>query len=289
MKKIDKQMTVSHKEGCKNAFTLIELLVVIAIIAILAAVLFPVFARAREKARQSSCASNEKQLGLAFIQYCQDYDESFPVDNNRGNMNGWAGQVYPYVKSFNVFACPDDTTVVSLYRNIDSYAMNANLMGSAPNGSAAAPNPYALLTKLSAPSETVLAFEVQGIQNVLLTNVSENQSATGFATLASWNPQGRPLSNGSTGVYATGPVGGNNLTCIKGDNGAVHSSMANYLAADGHVKSLRPEQVSGGYPAPSISSVQSLGSAASSGKAAGTGSMQLVAGGPTVTLTWSPL
>src|SRR5476651_29540 len=96
----------------RQGFTLIELLVVIAIIAILAAILFPVFAKAREKARQTSCASNEKQLGLAFIQYCQDYDEMFPV-GTYGNANGagadpaapygnrgfgWAGQIYSYVK-----------------------------------------------------------------------------------------------------------------------------------------------------------------------------------------------
>ncbi len=62
----------------RTAFTLIELLVVIAIIAILAAILFPVFQKVREKARQTSCASNEKQLGLAFLQYNQDYDETFP-------------------------------------------------------------------------------------------------------------------------------------------------------------------------------------------------------------------
>src|SRR5689334_11522576 len=64
--------------GERRAFTLIELLVVIAIIAILAAILFPVFAKAREKARQASCMSNEKQIGLAFLGYTQDYDEKFP-------------------------------------------------------------------------------------------------------------------------------------------------------------------------------------------------------------------
>src|SRR5580698_9079634 len=64
-----------------NGFTLIELLVVIAIIAILAAILFPVFAQAREKARQTTCASDEKQMGLALIQYVQDYDEIMPPDN----------------------------------------------------------------------------------------------------------------------------------------------------------------------------------------------------------------
>ena len=69
--------------GRKRGFTLIELLVVIAIIAILAAILFPVFAQAREKARQTACLSNAKQIGTAVMLYAQDYDESFPVQPNR--------------------------------------------------------------------------------------------------------------------------------------------------------------------------------------------------------------
>src|SRR5580700_7273559 len=99
-------MFKSEQRANKQAFTLIELLVVIAIIAILAAILFPVFAQVREKARQTSCLSNEKQLGLAFTQYIQDNDESYPVNgggqNNISLGMGWAGQVYPYVKSTGV-------------------------------------------------------------------------------------------------------------------------------------------------------------------------------------------
>src|ERR1700744_1312610 len=96
----------------RNAFTLIELLVVIAIIAILAAILFPVFAKAREKARQTSCLSNEKQMGLGFMQYVQDFDETFPVgiklsgDPRYGL--GWPATVYAYVKNKQVFLCPSD-------------------------------------------------------------------------------------------------------------------------------------------------------------------------------------
>ncbi|MFP3903671.1 MAG: DUF1559 domain-containing protein [Armatimonadota bacterium] len=93
-------------------FTLIELLVVIAIIAILAAILFPVFARAREKARQSSCLSNIKQLCLAVQQYTSDYDEMFvpaitypPAYSNIL----WSGMVLPYVKNEQIFACPSAT------------------------------------------------------------------------------------------------------------------------------------------------------------------------------------
>jgi prepilin-type N-terminal cleavage/methylation domain-containing protein/prepilin-type processing-associated H-X9-DG protein len=94
----------------QKGFTLIELLVVIAIIAILAAILFPVFAKVREKARQASCASNEKQLGLGVIQYIQDYDEKFPAafDNNRSPNINWGQEIYPYVKSLAVFACPSN-------------------------------------------------------------------------------------------------------------------------------------------------------------------------------------
>ncbi len=95
-----------------SGFTLIELLVVIAIIAILAAILFPVFARARENARRASCQSNLKQIGLGILQYTQDYDEKYPsgtttVGGARGI--GWAGQCLPYIKSTQVFVCPSDT------------------------------------------------------------------------------------------------------------------------------------------------------------------------------------
>ena len=91
----------------RPGFTLIELLVVIAIIAILAAILFPVFARAREKARETSCSSQLRQLGLALHMYAQDYDETFPFDNYVGNphpmlLNG----LYPYVRNRNLFYCP---------------------------------------------------------------------------------------------------------------------------------------------------------------------------------------
>jgi prepilin-type N-terminal cleavage/methylation domain-containing protein len=105
-----------------TGFTLIELLVVIAIIAILAAILFPVFAQAREKARQATCLSNMKQIGLASNLYVQDYDETFPGHNwpqgeglhalpdgrrYRGHV-GWPLLFYPYIKNLGVFICPSD-------------------------------------------------------------------------------------------------------------------------------------------------------------------------------------
>jgi prepilin-type N-terminal cleavage/methylation domain-containing protein/prepilin-type processing-associated H-X9-DG protein len=117
----------------RKGFTLIELLVVIAIIAILAAILFPVFAQAREKARQTTCASNMKQMGLAMLMYAQDYDETFCGKGRDGegqstpvvpgdtmfNYNpasgygyyyrSWASNIYPYIKNVQIFRCPSTT------------------------------------------------------------------------------------------------------------------------------------------------------------------------------------
>jgi len=108
-----------------RGFTLIELLVVIAIIAILAAILFPVFARAREKARQSSCSSNLKQVALATLMYCQDYDGRWcPQWAARVDQVGWnpilAAQapqavIMPYVKNVQVHVCPSRTTFLGWY------------------------------------------------------------------------------------------------------------------------------------------------------------------------------
>lgn len=96
----------------KRGFTLIELLVVIAIIAILAAILFPVFARAREKARQTSCLSNLKEIALAGLMYAQDYDETYCRtyhyygSGGPNNLRFWQNQLQPYVKNWQIMICP---------------------------------------------------------------------------------------------------------------------------------------------------------------------------------------
>jgi prepilin-type N-terminal cleavage/methylation domain-containing protein/prepilin-type processing-associated H-X9-DG protein len=106
--------------GNMRGFTLIELLVVIAIISLLAAILFPVFARARENARRTSCQSNLKQISLGVIQYVQDYDERFPLSGGDQNATSykcatytkeplsWATKIIPYTKSTQIFKCPSD-------------------------------------------------------------------------------------------------------------------------------------------------------------------------------------
>lgn len=114
-------------------FTLIELLVVIAIIAILASILFPVFARARENARRSSCSSNMKQIGLGLLQYTQDWDERLPVRADAAN--SWRTFIMPYVKSTQLFSCPSNKSNKSMADALIpiSYSCNRNVIGNPGN------------------------------------------------------------------------------------------------------------------------------------------------------------
>jgi prepilin-type N-terminal cleavage/methylation domain-containing protein/prepilin-type processing-associated H-X9-DG protein len=116
----------------RKGFTLIELLVVIAIIAILAAILFPVFARAREKARQTSCLTNLKNMGLAIQMYAGDYDEVLPLGYDefafrvyKDERGFWVGKIEPYVKNWQIFDCPSSSLFKTI-RNWDLYEYGCN-------------------------------------------------------------------------------------------------------------------------------------------------------------------
>src|SRR5579883_1480681 len=191
-----------------NGFTLIELLVVIAIIAILAAILFPVFAKAREKARQASCQSNEKQIGLAILQYVQDFDEHFPVGFSTDNGIGWAGTVQNYVKSGGVFKCPDDATTSINGTNFvtESYAMNTNLVGNGNTGA---------LASLGAPASSVMVVEITN-NTAAVTDPTEDTVSNGQAykiiptngTPAQTNTTMSAVADGMSNPNASNPTPG---------------------------------------------------------------------------------
>jgi prepilin-type N-terminal cleavage/methylation domain-containing protein/prepilin-type processing-associated H-X9-DG protein len=192
----------------QKGFTLIELLVVIAIIAILAAILFPVFAKAREKARTSSCTSNCKQIGLAFVQYVQDYDEQYPQNfaGNAGLQDMWIGTVQPYVKNTQIFACPSDS--VALPNDgwcpvKDSYGYNYNIGWGGGHIAMAA---------VTAPATTVLVGET-GTSDANMT-----VAVTGV------NPFGLSQTY-ANGGYQAYPI-------------ARHNGVSNVLFADGHAKTM---------------------------------------------------
>ena len=162
----------------RTGFTLIELLVVIAIIAILAAILFPVFARARAKALQTTCLSNVKQLALAFLMYASDYDETMPpafrfiwhADGSSSEL-GWdfrleydssfvlqsyeLGLIGPYTKNQQINACPNAAELESWGRPYSGYAYNASYVGGSPDDFMQPKSP-AGVTAIQRPAETVM-------------------------------------------------------------------------------------------------------------------------------------
>ena len=165
----------------REAFTLIELLVVIAIIAILAAILFPVFAQAREKARQTACLSNVKQLGLGVSMYGQDYDETFPIGAWSGVVNGatvyfrWYTDVAPYIKNNQVRNWP--------LQSGDGRPFQQQLSGKFRDRGGLRPQPFAFQLRqsgikhaaLAAPAGLVMISEVAQLNSESGTNLTPSK------------------------------------------------------------------------------------------------------------------
>lgn len=193
-------------------FTLIELLVVIAIIAILAAILFPVFAKAREQARKASCASNLKQIGLGVMQYTQDNDETMPPQwqNPPGGAYSWAYSIYPYVKSGQLFVCPSNSN-----KNSDTYG-------------------GVVFIRDYGGQDTGDRTGGPGGQNLF---GGDNQAGASLADIQSPSQSimVAEMANGNNGwvQYVVDDTAHGTLF-------ANHLSQSNYLFADGHVKTLKP-------------------------------------------------
>lgn len=229
----------------KKAFTLIELLVVIAIIALLAAILFPVFARARENARRSSCQSNLKQLCLGMKQYTQDFDERFPIDIVRpaGDPGpyGWADAIQPYVKSEQLLQCPSDTIApptvepISEQQQYTDYFYNMGLA----RGNGGGTRIGALESQLDFPSLTIALGDFSNTRTSSAEAWSTDRGGPGTGLASSTNPGWTKHLEGCNFAFADGHVKwfrtGNSGSIDNMKVYRVHHPFASGLAAFGGV------------------------------------------------------
>jgi prepilin-type N-terminal cleavage/methylation domain-containing protein/prepilin-type processing-associated H-X9-DG protein len=247
---------LSDRSGRPAGFTLIELLVVIAIIAILAAILFPVFAKAREKARQTTCLSNTKQIGMALMQYEQDWDEANPGvwfgpasagawsrPSDATLYYKWMDAIFPYVKSEQVFNCPSDgVNKKYVFRNRDgsngygSYAMSQAYFCAGDNYTGPASDynqgPFIMrIPMIQAPSTTVWIVDggVPGIKD------------PSWKSYEFWWCDPNEINSTFPTPKGTSPRNFQNIV-------ARHSDMVDVIYCDGHAKAVNLDQLTARKP-----------------------------------------
>lgn len=235
----------------RSGFTLIELLVVIAIIAILAAILFPVFTQARAKARQASCLSNMKQIGLSIMQYTQDYDEGYaPAFYGSSASNTWSSWpviIQPYLRNTQVFICPEEATSFGPIPGTfppyspttpngiaDEYAYNYYIGGNNNPGTGVASSTLPVVIK---PAQTVMI--VDGGANAQSAINQDPANPDTWVPRTGKGGTANPLAINHTGwflVAAGSSLMNFNVTGDAAAPVARHQKMCNILWADGHVK-----------------------------------------------------
>lgn len=211
----------------QSGFTLIELLVVIAIIALLAAILFPAFAKAREAARRASCSSNLKQIALSITQYNQEYDEHYvrATSFDGSAFFGWRLALAPYLKSDQVFHCPSSQNELNVSGRTD-YFINANLSAYTAIFNTTGINESLVVV----PSITILLGDGSYDQTYVYTNPSPSFSGTSSSTTSGLGDYCRNFTDDTP---ASDPAS------------ARHLGGANYVFCDGHIKWLRREKIFG--------------------------------------------
>ena len=283
---------MQSSNGCQNrsqpgftlissGFTLIELLVVIAIIAILAAILFPVFAQARESARQTACLSNTKQIGLGLMMYVQDYDEKMPaLFANIAPINGggldripYDQQILPYIKNDGVYSCPSDSVQRQSekgymwngdyigknrprsYWYMTAIATQENYQktggGTDPNTGMSAWESPTAIAQMEAPADTISLVEIW-----IADNVSGSSAVSSYGSIGStWDSAAANCDTGMLPGHNNPPKTDSDRwygtpDCLASDQTwqgynitKGHREKGNYVFADGHAKALGFPQV----------------------------------------------
>jgi prepilin-type N-terminal cleavage/methylation domain-containing protein/prepilin-type processing-associated H-X9-DG protein len=231
-----------------RGFTLIELLVVIAIIAILAAILFPVFAQAREKARQTACLSNTKQMGLGVMQYVQDNDEMYPIggmsiyDGAEASINRWFKAISPYTKNDQIRTCPSAArSAGGVDANASNYGIRADIAryGAADRATPPTVSPRTMSDIINSAGTMLLCDTIRiDYAKVSRTDPASWLKAESLTDYPEWDVEG--LFWESNGSYFT-----QSNTWSNRWPAPRHQGFVNVAFCDGHSKAMKVEELTG--------------------------------------------